>query len=67
MEYIIVGDTKKFKNCLALVCGRDKRIAEEQLEKCKTDPQYIGIAKEYTNLRVKEVAEGECWWNNRLD
>jgi len=65
MEYIIVGDTEKYKGCLIYVCGKDKERAEKALERMKTNPTEndLAISKGHANLRVETVQDKDCWWN----
>lgn len=65
-EYIIIGDTIAYTGCLVCVCGTDKNHAEKVLFRMKnapTDNDKI-ITKGHTNLRIKEVAAKDCWWND---
>lgn len=62
-EYIIVGDTEKYKDCLIYVCGT-KQNAENVLEQMLNNPtdNDLKVMKGHTNLRVKEVPTNKCWW-----
>lgn len=62
VEYVIVGDTEQFGECLVFVCGSSLQTAKMMLEKNKNK----GV-KGHTNLRIKEVPADECWWNWELD
>lgn len=66
VEYIIVGDTERFKDCLVTVVKGDMQRAEERLEQMLTAPTpndkiLIGDCK---NLRIKESKPKEAWWND---
>lgn len=64
-EYIIVGDTDKFEDCLVLVC-RTEESAKEALHRMLTDPSRDDERrmKGHTNFRIKEVKAEDCWWND---
>lgn len=68
-NYIIIGDTERFEDCLVCVCGEDKAHAEEVLERMINNPTENDkqLTKGHKNLRVKEVPEADCWWNGYLD
>ena len=66
VEYIIVGDTERFNDCLVTVVKGDMQRAEERLEQMLTAPTpndkiLIGNCK---NLRIKESAPEKAWWND---
>lgn len=65
-EYIIVGDTKDYAECLVYVCGGDRSVAEEYLQRILTNPTDTDkkITEGMTNLRVVEAPEKEQWWND---
>lgn len=58
-EYIIIGDTDQFKDCLICLAGRDGSHAEQI---------RLGVitsqSDRYSNIRVKKVKSSECWWND---
>ena len=64
-EYIIIGDTKKYRDCLISTCGTSLEHAQEVLNRMLNNPTendkklMIG----HTNLRIEKVAEEDCWWN----
>ena len=68
-EYIIIGDTAKYKDCLVYVCGTSRPWAEQVLHKMLTEPTEHDkkILQTHSNLRVEEVPEKDCWWNGNLD
>lgn len=68
-EYIIVGDTKKYKNCLVCLCGCSFERAQEVLNRMLNDPTEDDkrIIDGHTNLRIKEVEKKHCWWNDGCD
>lgn len=65
-EYIIVGDTKSFKDCLVTVCKGSRAFAEKTLERMLYAPTEndLLLMKGHTNLRIKEVVENKQWWND---
>ena len=69
IEYIIVGDTDRFGECLVYVCGKSKEHAENVLHRMQTEPtdQDKRMLDEHKNLRVKEVQSEHCWWNHGCD
>lgn len=68
-EYIIAGDSALYKECLVYICGTDKEFAERVLNKMLTNPDENDLMymKEYTNLKVKEIDDKDCWWNGGTD
>ena len=65
-RFIIVGDTDQYEGCLVCTCGGDKHHAEVVLERMKNNPTENDkrIIKGHTNLRIKEVEQKDCWWDN---
>ena len=65
-EYIIVGDTEEFDECLVALCGTDFEKAKEALDKMINDPDEHAkeLSKGHKNLRLKEVKSADCWWND---
>ena len=64
-EYIIVGDNANGKEILIhRVCG-DKSVGQTSLEKLKVNPTKYDLEcmAGLTNIRLKEVAAEDCWWN----
>lgn len=68
-EYNIVGDTKDYKGCLVLTCGKSEERANEVLRRLLTNPTESDkvVLKGYTNLRVEKVDGDKCWWNEGCD
>ena len=69
MEYIIVGDSDKYKGCL-LYCGfKEKEQAERVLNQMLNNPTWgdeqVMLGK--SNIRVQEVESKDCWWNYNCD
>ena len=65
-DYIIVGDTERFDDCLICVAGKTKESAEETLNRMLTNPTENDkrLMDGHRNLRIKEVPAEECWWRN---
>lgn len=68
-EYIIVGDTENYKDCLIVVCGADKELAETVLKRITENPTNNDklLIRGYTNIRIEEITPEYCWWNDILD
>lgn len=66
IEYIIVGDTDKYDECLITPCGSSFERAIERLEELLVNPdENDKILKEgHRNLRIKTVQKKDCWWND---
>lgn len=69
MEYIIKGDTERYKDCLVLVCGTSKAHAENVLSRLLNNPtdNDMRLIKDHKNLRIEEVVDKDCWWNFNCD
>lgn len=68
MEYIIVGDTDKYKECLIYVCF-SKENAEKVLDRVLNNPTEddLRMTKGHTNLKVIGIPDRDCWWNYGTD
>ena len=68
MDYVIVGDTEKYDGCLVCVCFSLEN-ANETLNRMLNNPTDSDrrITQTYSNLRIKEVPEKDCWWHGKLD
>ena len=69
VEYIIVGDTEKYKDCLIRVAGKTFEQADQVLNSMLNNPNDNDkkLIKGHTNLRIKEVDSKDCWWNYGCD
>lgn len=67
-DYVIIGDTDKYKDCLVCVVGKEL-YAYETLNRMMRNPteEDKKLMKEYKNLRVSFVEEERCWWNWNCD
>ena len=67
-EFVIVGDTDKFKDCLVCVCGTSDN-ANKILHRMLNNPTENDkkIMDEHRNLRIEEVPEEDCWWRDSCD
>lgn len=65
-EYVIVGDTHTYTDCLVYVCGANKDRAEQILKRMNESPTEndIKVIGECTNLKIKKVENKNCWWND---
>ena len=65
-EYIIIGDTENFKDCLIYTGCRSKEDAERVIDRILHNPTKndLYVAKGHTNLRYKKVDPKECWWHD---
>lgn len=68
-EYIIIGDTEQYKDCLVCLCGTSLEHAQSILRRMLNNPNDNDkkLMKKQTNLRIKEVDEKDCWWNYGCD
>ena len=61
-EYIIVGNTEEYKDCLVCLCGVSLERAKGILHRMIKNPtdNDKALSKGHTNLRIKEVPEEDC-------
>lgn len=62
-EYIIVGNTTQYQNCLIAVCGVSKAYANDCLKQYQINPEY----KDYTNIHIEETDINDSWWKYEYD
>lgn len=69
MEYIIVGDTEKYKACLVCLAGNTLEKAEQILERMLNNPTENDkrLMERHTNLHIKPVEDKDCWWRYCTD
>ena len=70
VEYVIVGDTPEYKNCLVYVIGLSLEVVAEQvLNRMLNNPNENDkrLIKDHTNLRIEAVDKKDCWWNDNCD
>lgn len=70
MEYLIIGDTKNYKNCLIYRCGNNRENAERVLDRLLNNPNDNDkfVSKGHFNIRIEEVDDSsECWWSDMRD
>ncbi len=69
VEYVIIGDTTKYKDCLVYVIGTSLESAERVLNRMLTNPNENDktLIRGYTNLRITAVNKSDCWWNDNCD
>lgn len=65
-EYIIVGDTDKYTECLVATCGKSEEWANEVLQRMLTNPTENDkrLMERHHNFKVKKIAGEDCWWND---
>lgn len=65
-EFIIVGDTKDYTDCLVYACGRSEEYANSVLKHMLENPDErdLEIMRTHSNLRVKAEESSNCWWND---
>lgn len=68
-EYIIIGDTDKYKDCLVCVAGITYKEAEETLNRMlnaptENDKRLMDGCK---NFRIEFAEEKYCWWHRNCD
>lgn len=65
-EYIIVGDTDEFKECLVTLAGFSREHAEKKLAQMLSSPNENdkALIGDCYNLRIKEVESENAWWND---
>ena len=68
-EYIIIGDTERYEDCLVCLCGNSFEHAQEILYRMLNNPTENDkrMMERHTNFRIKEVVEKDCWWNYGCD
>ena len=64
-DYVIIGDTDEFQDCLICTCS-NRKSAENTLERMLTNPTENDkrLMEGHRNLRIKEVPTEKCWWRN---
>lgn len=67
-DFIIIGDTDKYKECLIYTCG-NKENAEKILYRMLNNPNENDkkVMKGHYNFKIKEVPEEDCWWWHNCD
>ena len=68
-DYVIIGDTERFKDCLVCVIGNDVVKALEVLNRMLNNPTEHDKRRMsgHTNFRIEFVEEKYCWWNYNCD
>lgn len=67
-DYIIIGDTDMFKDCLIYVCGSEDN-AKQVLDRMLNDPNENDkyVMQGHYNLRIKYEPREDCWWKDGCD
>lgn len=68
-DYVIVGDTEKFEDCLVCIAGNTYENAEKVLNRMLNEPTENDkrLMLGHTNFRIKFVEAEYCWWNQYCD
>lgn len=68
-DYIIVGDTDRYKDCLVCVCGLSEDVANKILHRMLNNPTDDDkrLIKGHKNLRVITTPKEENWWRGNCD
>lgn len=66
MQYTIVGDTAKYKDCLIYVLCGDLAHAKQTLKRMLTNPNKddLRVMEGHSNIRIAEVEDSKAWWND---
>lgn len=67
-DYIIIGDTEKYKDCLIYTCGtfdNAKRVLHRMLENPKDEDKRV--METHYNIRIEAVPKHDCWWHVNCD
>lgn len=69
IEYVIIGDTEKYDDCLVYAIGESLERAKEILNRILTNPTENDkhISNGMSNLRIEKVGKKDCWWNGHCD
>lgn len=67
-DFVIIGDTEKFADCLVCVAGTYDR-ARQVLARMLNNPTENDkkLVEKYYNLRIEEVQAENCWWRDNTD
>ena len=67
-DYVIVGDTEMFEDCLICI-GGTYEDAEKTLNRMLNNPNENDkrLMAGHTNLRIKLAEEKDCWWHGNCD
>ncbi len=65
-EFIIIGDTDEYKDCLVTLAGRTRETAEKKLAQMLEHPDKYdkAIMGDCYNLRIKEIESEGAWWHD---
>lgn len=66
MNYVIVGDTDRYIDCLVCVAGNTYEDAEHVLDRMLNNPTENDkrLMVGHTNFRIEFVENRNCWWND---
>lgn len=68
-NYIIIGDTYRYKDCLVCIAGNTLENAKEVLNRMLNNPTENDkiLMSGHTNFRIDFSEEKDCWWNRNCD
>lgn len=68
-DYVIIGDTNSFKDCLVCVCGTDLKHAAGVFLRMLNNPTENDkrLMEGHHNLRIAAVPAQDCWWRGNCD
>lgn len=66
MEWTIIGDTEKYKNCLVSIGYPTKEAAEKAIHRMIHTPTENDkrLTAGHTNLRPFAEKDENCWWRD---
>lgn len=68
-DYVIIGDTDRFKDCLICIAGKTPEIANKVLDRMLNNPTENDkrLMSGHTNFRIDFAEEKDCWWHRNCD
>ena len=70
-EFIIVGDTVRYPECLMTLHGTNLDRAMEQLKEFRENPdstrRFTIDNTSMTNCKILVKVSADCWWNQGTD
>ena len=68
-EYVIIGDTDQFSDCLVSTAGKTYNAAAEILNRMLHNPTDNDkkLMDGHKNFRIGFVESDKCWWNFNCD
>ena len=68
-DYVIIGDTDRYEDCLVCIAGSTFEKANETLNRMLNNPTENDkkLMSGHTNFRINFVEENDCWWHYNCD